>query len=214
MQSIAKCYLVKKCPYFTLMKVLFDEPELIYRIASGDRDAYTQFYTVYLRNIYKYVFSICAVKETSEEIVQELFLKIWENRESLVKVVSVKAYLYQSAKNLLFDYIRRLQVEGRVLDVIELNGLMTGNYTDNHFIYKEYYQMAQHAIDMLPEKRKQIFKLRLNDDLSLDEIALKLHISKSVVKKQLYAGVNFVRKYLYKHGEIVAVFLYLTISSR
>jgi RNA polymerase sigma-70 factor (ECF subfamily) len=74
--------------------------------------------------------------------------------------------------------------------------------------------MAQHAIDLLPEKRKQIFKLRLNDDLTLDEIALKLHISKSVVKKQLYAGVSFVRKYLYKHGEIIAVFLYLTISSR
>lgn len=196
------------------MKVLFNEPELINRIAIGDREAFTQFYTAYLKNIYKYVYSICYVKETSEEIVQELFLKVWENRENLVKVKSVKAYLYQSAKHLLFDYIRRLQVESKALDIIELNALIGENYTDNHFIYSEYYQMAQQAIDLLPEKRKQIFKLRLNDELTLDEIALKLHISKSVVKKQLYAGVSFVRKYLYKHGEIVAILLYLTISSR
>lgn len=196
------------------MKVLLNEPELINRIAIGDREAFAQFYTAYLKNIYKYVYSICYVKETSEEIVQELFLKVWENRENLVKVKSTKAYLYQSAKNLLFDYIRRLQLESKILDVVELKALIGENYTDNHFSYKEYYQMAQHAIDLLPEKRKQIFKLRLNDDLTLDEIALKLHISKSVVKKQLYAGVSFVRKYLYKHGEIIAVFLYLTISSR
>lgn len=196
------------------MKVLVNEPELIKRIAMGDREAFAQFYTAYLRNIYKYVLSICYVEETSEEIVQELFLKVWENRESLVNVISAKVYLYQSAKNLLFDYTRRLQLESRILDVIEMNTLAGENYTDNHFIYKEYYQMAQHAIDLLPEKRKQIFKLRLNDDLSLDEIAVKLRISKSVVKKQLYAGVSFVRKYLYKHGEIVVLFLYLTISSR
>lgn len=196
------------------MKVLFNDPELINRIANGDREAFAQFYTAYLKNIYKYIYSICYVKETSEEIVQELFLKVWENRENLVNVRSVKAYLYQSAKHLLFDYIRRLQVESKALDIIELNALIGENYTDNHFIYSEYYQMAQQAIDLLPEKRKQIFKLRLNDELTLDEIALKLHISKSVVKKQLYAGVSFVRKYLYKHGEIVMVLLYLTISSR
>lgn len=196
------------------MKVLLSEPELINLIANGDREAFTQFYTTYLKNIYKYVFSICYTKETSEEIVQELFLKVWENRENLPKVKSLKAYLYQSAKNLLLDYIRRSRFENKVMDAIELNALSGENYTENHFVYGEYYQMAQQAIDLLPERRKQIFKLRLNDDLTLDEIALKLHISKSVVKKQLYAGVNFVRKYLYKHGEIVIIALYLTISSR
>jgi RNA polymerase sigma-70 factor (ECF subfamily) len=196
------------------MKVLINNPELIKRIAIGDREAFAQFYKAYLKNIYNYVYSICYVKETSEEIVQELFLKVWENRENLVKVTSVKAYLYQSAKNLLFDYIRRLQLETKILDVVELKTLIGENYTDDLFSYKEYYQMAQHAIELLPEKRKQIFKLRLNDDLTLDEIALQLQISKSVVKKQLYAGVNFVRKYLYKHGEIVMIFLFLTISSR
>ncbi|MEO3403517.1 RNA polymerase sigma-70 factor [Mucilaginibacter sp. CAU 1740] len=195
------------------MRVLVNEPELINLIANGDREAFAQFYRAYLKNIYKYIFSISYSKETSEEIVQELFLKVWENRENLGKVKSAKAYLYQCAKNLLLDHIRRSRVESRVMDVIELNALAGENYTENSLAYGEYYQIAQRAIDLLPEKRKLIFKLRLNDDLSLDEIALKLHISKSVVKKQLYAGVNFVRKYINEHSEIAVLIFYLIISS-
>ncbi len=182
-------------------------------IANGDRKAFAQFYGVYLKNIYKYVFSICYSKETTEEIVQELFLKVWENRGKLRNVKSAKAYLYQSAKNLLLDHIRRLRIESRVMDLIELNTIAGENYTENHQAFGEYYQIAQQAIELLPEKRKKIFELRLNDDLSLDEIAVKLSISKSVVKKQLYAGISFVRKYLHEHSEIAVFVLYLIVFS-
>ncbi|UOE47501.1 RNA polymerase sigma-70 factor [Mucilaginibacter sp. SMC90] len=195
------------------MKALFCEPELIDLIAQGDRKAFAQFYAAHLGNVYKYVFSITYSKETSEEIVQELFLKVWENRESLPRIKFIKTYLYQSAKNLLLDYIRRLKVESRVMDVIELHTPAGENYTENHLVYNEYYQIARQAINLLPEKRRKIFELRLNDGLSLDEIAMKLKISKSVVKKQLYAGVNFVRKYLSKHSEIAVLALYLIIYS-
>lgn len=189
------------------MQSQLNETELIHLTSNGDRKAFSLLYSTYLNNIYRYVFSICYDKVTSEEIVQELFLKLWEGRQDLTKVVSIKPYLYKSAKNLLLNYIKKGEVEAKVMSVIKTNAQTERNTTDDEIVFDEYYKITQNAIGLLPEKRKQIFKLRLDDDMSLDDIAATLSISKSVVKKQLYKGVGFVRKYLYKHGEIVILLL-------
>jgi RNA polymerase sigma-70 factor (family 1) len=196
------------------MKPLLNESDLIQLISKGDQEAFSLFYKTYLNNLSGYVFTICNDKETSEEIVQDLFLKIWENRSQLPYITAVKSYLYRSAKNLLLDRIRRSRAESKVLDVIEMDNRGRESNSEHDLIYKEYYTMAQHAIELLPEKRKEIFKLRLDDGLSLDEIACKLCISKSVVKKQLYSGISFVRKYLYQHGQIIAMLLISSLVRR
>jgi len=183
------------------------EAELIQRFSKGDHEAFARIYKLYQNNIYKYIYSICYNKEISEEIVHDLFIKIWENRAELEQVSHIKSYLYRSAKNLLLNHIQRVKTETRIMDIMELRARNTEGVTDDELIYNEYYRIAQHAIDLLPDKRKQIFKLRLDEDLSLDEIAEKLNISKSVVKKQLYAGINFVRKYLGKHGDLLILVL-------
>ncbi|SEA02178.1 RNA polymerase sigma factor [Pedobacter hartonius] len=186
------------------MKPQLSEAELLNLISNGDQEAFAIIYTTHLNNIYRYVFSICYAKETSEEIVQELFIKVWENREHLIHVISLKPYLYRSAKNLLLNHVHRSKIKSKVFDLIELAKQKEVNSTsDSALMYNDYYRIAQRAIDLLPEKRKQIFRLRLNDELSLDEIASKLCISKSVVKKQLYNGIGFVRRYLHKHEIII-----------
>jgi len=196
------------------MKHVLNETELIDLIANGDREAFAQLYKKYLNNIYRFIFCICNSRETSEEIVQELFVKIWVGRENLKNVASIKPYLYQSAKNLLLNHIKRSQVETKVFKLIDFNRRDAVNQADGELIYNEYYRMAQNAIELLPEKRKEIFKLRLNNDLSLDEISQQMQISKSVVKKQLYSGISFVRNYLQKHGEIGALLLCIPFLSR
>jgi len=186
------------------MKPQLSEAELLNLISNGDQEAFAIIYTTYLNNIYRYIFSICYTKETSEEIVQELFIKVWENREDLIHVTSLKPYLYKCAKNLLLNHVNRSKIKSKVFDVIELGKQKEVNATtDSALVYNDYYKIAQRAIDLLPEKRKQIFRLRLNDELSLDEIASKLSISKGVVKKQLYHGISFVRRYLHKHEIIM-----------
>lgn len=184
-----------------------NEAEFIKLLSQGNREAFKQLYTTYLNNLYKYIYSICYSKEISEEIVHELFLKIWENHQNLEHITAIKPYLYRAAKNLLLNHVQRMKAETRMIDIMELRAQNFNQLTDDKLIYNEYYRIAQKAISLLPEKRKQIFKLRLDDGLSLDEIALSLQISKSVVKKQLYSGISFVRKYLGKHGEIIILVL-------
>ena len=188
------------------MKQLLPDSELVKRTSNGDRDAFAQLYRKYLNNVYRYAYSLCYAKETSEEIVQDVFFNVWKNRENLSDVITIKAYLFRSAKNQLYNHIQKIKVESEALGHVTSKFPEVENYTDNNVMYGEYCKLAQNAIDLLPEKRKNIFILRSNEDLSLDEIAMKLSISKSVVKKQLYSGISFVRNYLHKHGEIYTLF--------
>jgi len=177
-----------------------DDETLLLLISKGDRAAFSYLYNYYGNNLLRFVSSLCFSKEISEEIVQDLFLKIWLHRENLVNVTGIKPYLYRSAKNLLLNHIRALQKEARIFDVVKVNPLQAINYVEDEIIYNEFYGLAQTAIDLLPLKRKLIFKMHHDEALSLDEISEKLAISKSVVKKQLYSGIHFVRTFLSKQG--------------
>lgn len=180
---------------------LLDENELIKRLSHGDRKAFTVLYNRNINNLYRYINFICKSKELTEEIVQCVFIKIWERRETLGDITSFRSYLYRSAKNRLLDDIKRNKKESQVLVMIQPVSEESQQRSDDLVNYKDFYLMAQDAIKLLPEKRRQIVELRTKDDLSLDEIAVKLSISKSVVKKQLYSGMDFVRKYMHHHSE-------------
>jgi len=181
--------------------------DLVRLISTGDRSAFAVLYKKYLNNLYNYIFSICFDKETTEEILQGLFVKLWEDRENIVFVKEIKPYLYKSAKNRLLNHLHKKRTEFRIME--ELVGKTTpyDRKTEDSITYSEYYLLAMNAIEMLPKKRKQIFLLRMDHDLSLDDIASHLHISKSVVKKQLYSGINFVKKYLHENADIILTLL-------
>ena len=187
-----------------------DERTLILRIIEGERAAFTVLYSRYINSVYRYIYLFTKSKETSEDIVQNVFIKIWERRASLKNVTCFRAYLYQCAKNLMIDEIRRNQTREKVFLMIKDDTEETVEELESDIIYGEYFQMAQDAINLLPEKRKRIVEMRTKEDLSLDEIAAQLNISKFVVKKQLYTGLHFVKSYLQKYAELTLLLTLFT----
>jgi RNA polymerase sigma-70 factor (family 1) len=197
------------------MTGLTDERELMDRCAGGEREAYARLYTGYLSALVKYIFLFTKSRELSEEIVQDVFVRIWEKKELLLTVNSFQAYSFKIAKNQLLDHLRKEQSQSRFFTMTGPFEEACEEQTDDNLIYGQYYQIAQDAINMLPEKRKQVFELKTREELSLDEIAERLAISKSVVKKQLYAATGFVKAYLRKHAEMttdVVIFMYCLLS--
>jgi RNA polymerase sigma-70 factor (ECF subfamily) len=175
---------------------------LLAKVAGGDRDAFTQLYTDHLNNLFRYIFLITRSKEETEEILQEVFIRIWENRSKLVAIDSFENYVFRCAKNKLLDNIRRQQVKQRAFSEIKRSKEVSASTTSDQSAYKEYYLLVQQAIEKLPPKRKLIFRLNIENGYSREEIARHLNISDSVVKKQIYKASYFVRAYLVKHGEI------------
>ncbi len=184
---------------------------LLLRIAEGDRVAFTYFYTSHLNRLYRYIFLFTKSKEETEEILQDIFIKIWENRQRLIDVECATSYLTQIAKNKVLDKVRSLQIRHRVLSEIRRSREEFATTTGDDCAYREYYLVVQQAVDKLPPKRKLIFRLNIENGLSQEEIANQLNISRSVVQKQLYSASQFVRKYLYEHGEISMALLFSLI---
>lgn len=181
------------------------ETELILRVKKGDRKAFAQLYSQHLNSLYRYIYLFTKSKVFAEETVQNVFVKIWERREQLENISSFKSYIFRAAKNSLMDEIRRSSVKAKALCVIKPETEECALQSDSKLIYNEFLQITHDAIALLPEKRKQIVEMRIDEDLSLDEIAERLSISKNVVKKQLYAGMTFVRTHLQKNTEISKV---------
>jgi RNA polymerase sigma-70 factor (family 1) len=182
----------------------YEEKELLRALSEGDRHAYTTLYSRYLDTLFQYILLFAGSRETAEGITQEVFLRIWEKRAGMGEVESFKAYLFRAAKNQLINHINREKIWVRVAGRLGETGGNTGNTEDTqHQVdYHQAQTLLRQAIQQLPPKRKQVFLLSTEENLSLDEIAAHMGISKNVVKKQLYDAYASVRAYLTEHGDL------------
>jgi len=181
---------------------LINEKELIALVVLGDNDAYSQIYTFYTPLIYRFIYPFTnSSKEQTEEIVQDIFLKIWIRRETLINLKSFEAYLFKMAKHQLIDTRKREQCLKRIIGQLEPQKESMVSPLDNNLIYSEYLNSAKVAIDSLTPRRKKIFEMRTQQDMSIDEISCSLNISQSAVKKQLYEAIHFIKRHLQYHTD-------------
>lgn len=190
-----------------------DDETLLAKISEGNREAFSILYSRYINNLYRYVYLVCKSHEDSEEIVQDLFVKLWENRTQGKAVSCFKSYIYRSAKNQIIDYVRKQKSQLQLIDKAAWPFSGSEVFADSPLILKQYAAIVKAAIEKLPQKRKLIFEMRTQDDLSLDEIASRLGISKNVVKKQLYQGANFVRTYVTEQITVI-IFLIIVFAAK
>ncbi len=180
----------------------FDEKELLVRCASGDRQAFACLYQRHLQPLYRHTYLFTRSRELSEEIVQDVFIRLWENRHCFLRINSFRNYLHQMAKNMVIDHLRKLKTEKKAIQNIRPSSEADELSTDDLIVYKDYLHIAEEAINNLTDKRKEIFLMRTQQDLTIDQIAASLHISRSVVKKQLYTSLHLVRQHIEKMAQL------------
>lgn len=174
---------------------------ILKKASEGDRIAFTTLYTLYYPRLYRFVFFINQSPEDTEEILQEVFLKIWDKRESLLRIRSFEDYIFRMAKNKLFDLAKKNKAKVQMLHRLMPQQMQAGSDATDEVTYKEYHRVAMEAITHLPERKRTVFLMSVEEDMSLDEIASELKISRSAVKKNLYAAVRTVKEHLRLHAE-------------
>lgn len=194
------------------MQVVLDEKILLKQIADNDQQAFTRIFKTYQPIVYKYMLLFTRIEAVAEELTQDVFFKLWDNRATIKEIPLLKAWLLRVAKNLVVDYIRREQVKFKVLVMYKSGLPHATSDTEESIAIREYNKIAGEAINLLTDKRKLIFKLSVEEGLSHDDIAEKLQISKSVVKKQLYASLDLIKAHLNKEGGIVFKSLLLAVT--
>ena len=190
---------------------IHNEKQLLTQVSQGDRQAFQVLYKACYPLIQRYILLFEPSPQILDELTQDVFVRIWEKRHRLEAVESFKGYLFLVTRNVVFNFIRALKVRQKVKELDESSSPPT-NDLENELLFKQYYEIALEAMNKLPPGRRKVLKMSIDDGLSLDEIAIELQISRSGVKKQLYAATAYVRQYLQEHGEItLALIIFLSL---
>ena len=169
------------------------EIELISKLRNDDILAFDRLFHTYSKRLYRFAFSILKNNEDSEGIVQEAFLRIWYNRKNIDSSKSFKSYLFAITHNLIIDQLRNRLKEREFRSYLEKR-FETGTLTvENEVDYNILKSEVDRAVEELPEKRKQIYKLSRKEGLSHKEISEQLNISVKTVENQITLALKYLK---------------------
>ena len=197
-----------------LIKPLSDEQELLVRLAAGDEYAFEQLYLIYSPKIYAKILQLVKQEELAEEILQDVFVKIWEKRAGLDKEKSFKSFLYTIAKNMVVDLFRRAALDRQMLEkfIVE-NTEIYYPFESNDDSEQESKMIIQKALATLPAQRKKIYTLIKLEGHSYEEVAALLGISTSTVNDHVVKATKTLKAYFDQNdGALIVLLACLLIS--
>jgi RNA polymerase sigma-70 factor (ECF subfamily) len=149
-----------------------------------------------------YTLALCLVKSEQhvKDIIQEVFLKLWEHRHHLRDIQNMEAWLYRVMENKVIDFLRKAAADSRLKEAIWNNISRARNDTDEWLEAKEYDRIIQQAIDQLPPQRRRIYYLHKKEGLNHERIAKELSISRHTVKNQLSAAIQSIRSFVARNS--------------
>jgi RNA polymerase sigma-70 factor (ECF subfamily) len=182
---------------------------LLTKIAAGDEKAFGIVFHHYRKRIYAYAFHLFENKEMADELVQDVFLKLWLSRDKIPGIVKFDAWLFIIARNRIFDTLKLLSREIVINAQIEGGLLPDPNTVENQLIDKENEALLNQALGRLSPQQKLIFTLSRNQGMKHEEIASRLNISRNTVKTHLVHALKVLRAALPLHSDTVGLFLLL-----
>jgi RNA polymerase sigma-70 factor (family 1) len=180
--------------------------ELINDLSVGSRTAFTKIYTQYYPSLHRYLVVITKSNQQADEILQDVFLKLWIKKATLTGIRSLQDYLFTMTRNGMTDALRGDKRYRNYLKAIDKQE--TSNETVDELTLKEYHHLVREGLKEMPERRQQIFLMNARDEMTAKQIAEQLNISLPAVKKQLYEAQQHLRKYLAEHGDILMTILF------
>ena len=169
--------------------------ELLTRLKNGDMLAFDRVYELYSHKLFSFVFKILKNESEAEDIVQEVFVKIWESRNKLEDCKLLNSYIFTIAYNNSIDLIRKRINNTKYLEHLRNSSVI---YTTPNSIseleFSELNTQTEKLIANLPERQKQVYQLHREEGLTYSEIAEKLGISKNTVENHMVKALKYLRK--------------------
>lgn len=168
----------------------------IRKIKKGDKKAFEKLFLRFYDPLCKFAWRYLKSSHISEEIVQDVFLSVWESRESLNSEKNIKSYLYQAVRNEALNHLKHQDVAKKYNKQIEW--LNSASISQNHKFEEasEFILAARKAINELPDGAQKIYKLNRKDGLTYKEIAQVLDISPRTVESQMSRTLKKLRESL------------------
>lgn len=186
-----------------------EEKELFSRIATRDEMAFKWIFEQYRSKLFNFTLKICKSEEVAEEIIHDVFLKLWTSRDLLHGIENPLSFLFTIAKNKSLDHLRKVARDAKLMDGLWLTIQNDRDPIQEMMEAKESYQIVNKAIGLLTPQQRLIWTLSREEGLSHEQIAQQLEISKNTVNNHLVASIKQIKAYLHKHNVEALLFLIL-----
>jgi RNA polymerase sigma-70 factor (ECF subfamily) len=173
---------------------------LLQNVANGDEQAFRQLFEQYADGVYGVAFAYVKSPELAEELVQDIFLKIWLKKEKLPEITGFTDYLFIVARNHILNMLRKK------IPQKDFKEHLTAYFADavitpeQQLLLKESSQLIRSAIGQLPPQQQAVYRLSRQGGLSLEEIAGELQLSRNTVRNHLSRALQHLRHYLAEHA--------------
>lgn len=174
---------------------LHNEKDLLSLIAKGDDTGFTTLFRFYRNRVYSVAHKITHSSYISEEIVQDVFLKIWLKRTDLTEVRDFNAYLFIVTRNTVFRVLKRMAKEYKIISLTDEEQVLAKNDTTDLVMEKEFNTLLQNAVDRLPNQQKKVYKYIKEQGLKREEVADLLHLQPDTVKFHLSQALKNIRSF-------------------
>jgi RNA polymerase sigma-70 factor (ECF subfamily) len=178
------------------LKIFPDDNELVENLRKGDVEAFDLVYEKYAQKLYAFSLKYLKSVEETEELVQSVFLKVWENQQNLKKETSFKSYLFTIAYNEICNLFRRRKYQQKFAAETTTENREASDVTEDQIDYQSVLQQVEMIIARLPEKQKLIFMKSRMEGKSTKEIASELGLSPGTVDNYISEALKFIRSSL------------------
>ena len=175
---------------------LYNEKELLFRIAQGDEKAFAAIVDQHWPRIYTVSLTFIKSTHTAQDIVQDVFLKVWEKRESLPGIDNFSGWLFIIARNIIISSLRKKQPVF-IPDIYRPEQQEDSEAVPEQILgLKQLNELVEEGVKLLPEQQRRIYKMSRVEGLNHDEICNELGLARSSVKNSLVKALNFLRQYI------------------
>ncbi|HMF70497.1 MAG TPA: RNA polymerase sigma-70 factor [Flavitalea sp.] len=191
----------------------YSEEQLLFEVAKGNESAFRQLFHTHHHKLGNYIYRLTDSLLISEDIVQEVFIRIWIYRARLSEVQDFDSYVFKMARNQAFTALKKLSRDQKLMSkwlVVE---------TSNQHILNEenfgqaYVGLIDEAIAHLPPQQQKVYELSRVDKLKYEEIASRLNISLETVRKHIHLALKSIRQYvLVRKDAVLLVIMFLHSS--
>ncbi|KLT63690.1 RNA polymerase sigma factor [Pedobacter sp. BMA] len=185
--------------------------DLLLRLKNGEHTAFTEIYNRFWEKMMNHAVKLTKSEDEAADIVQEIFVSIWNRKESLEVKGPLAAYLIKSVRNLSLKYIEKNIHKENFIERLGYHFENTTAQTEDDISVKELQENIDTAVSKLPGKMRQVYVLSRDEQLSHKEIAQKLGISELTVKKQINNALKLIAKSLKLNlsGTMLVLFAHL-----
>ena len=176
-----------------------NEKDLVKLLTEGDEVAFEKLYRLYGERLLAYLIKLLKSEDIACEVLQEVFIKVWHNRQHIDVKQSFRPYLFRIAENCAYDFFRKVARDKKLEEALIRNACKDYSPVEEDLLTKEKSYLLQEAIDALPPKRREVFQLVKIEQRSYEEVSHMLHVSVSTVNDHIVKATKSIRENLERY---------------